>query len=269
MNLVYLGGSEVGDREEQQDAGFFLDSAHWAGGLVVLCDGAGGHRRGRQAALAAVEAVTSLFRELKVQPESPKEWLQTVCLDAHQAVVALGETPKLTPRATIAILLLTPGCAWWLNVGDTRIYHLREGKIIFRTKDHSMAQILVDQGEIGEEEMGTHPDQSRLLRALGTEEVPKATLGEAKCLSSDGFLVCSDGFWERISRGEIETFFQEPVSQIGLDTMIQTAVERNGVKGDNVTAFAVSQKPDTPNQSTAEIKPFWRRFFGKALSRFE
>jgi serine/threonine protein phosphatase PrpC len=172
---------------------------------------------------------------------------------AHEAVASLGDSPKTAPRSTIVMLLLREDRADWANVGDSRIYHLRDGEIISRSKDHTMVEILLQQGEITEEEMGTHPDQSRLLRCLGADEDPKPSFGSCDLREGDGFLLCSDGLWERVKRREIEEVFCTAQSENALRRLVGMAVKRNGPKGDNVTALAVQCGEDPSKEKPRNL----------------
>ena len=226
-----------GAREEQQDN---CDSARRDGAyFAVVCDGAGGHRDGAAASRTAVEKAKAVFLDPSNSLEDPQALFALIIEQAHAAIVQLGDSPKTAPRSTIVMLLLSENRADWANVGDSRIYHVRDGKIIARSKDHTIVEILLKQGEITEEEMGTHPDQSRLLRSLGGEEDPRPGSGKAELKEGDGFLLCSDGLWERVKRREIEDAFQKPELERALERLVASAVKRNGPKGDNVTALAV------------------------------
>ncbi len=97
----------------------------------------------------------------------------------------------------------------------------------------------LEKGEVKETEMGEHPDQGRLLRALGSDEELRPTYGSAELAENDAFLLCSDGFWERTRPGEIEKLFQAEPTQARLEGVVHRAIERNGPKGDNVTSLAV------------------------------
>lgn len=229
--------SSKGAREEQQDAcgSAKRDGAYFA----VLCDGAGGHRGGAAASRIAVEAAKATFLDPASSLNDPQALFSHIIHQAHAAILKLGESPKSAPRSTIAMLLLREDRADWANVGDSRIYHLRAGGIVSRSKDHTMVEILLKQGEITEEEMGTHPDQSRLLRSLGAEEHPKPAFGGSDLREGDGFLLCSDGLWERVKRHEIEDVFRGEHDIRNLERLVALAVKRNGPKGDNVTALAI------------------------------
>ena len=237
LPILEVSCSDKGAREEQQDA---CGTASRNGAFfAVLCDGAGGHRGGAKASKTAVETAKAIFLDSATSLDNPQDFFSLIINETHSAILRLGETPKTAPRSTIAILLVGKDRADWANVGDSRIYHLREGKIVARSKDHTMVEILLKQGEITEEEMGTHPDQSRLLRSLGADEDPKPSFGSSDLREGDGFLLCSDGLWERVKHSEIEGVFRSDLHASKLKHLVALAVKRNGPKGDNVTAVAV------------------------------
>ena len=237
MQFTTITSSEKGPREEQQDAAGVVSRGERL--LAVVCDGAGGHRGGSSASKLAVQTTCEAFEKSRGNFDDPKAALLEICRDAHEAILALGETPKLAPKSTIAALYLDGLKAHTVHVGDSRIYRLRTGKIIERTRDHTMVQILLEQGEVKESEMGAHPDQGRLLRALGSNEELRPTYGSAELAENESFLLCSDGFWERTPQEDMEKLFQGDPTQTRLDELVRRAIERNGPKGDNVTALAV------------------------------
>jgi PPM family protein phosphatase len=228
---------EQGPRDEQQDsAGFFERSGRI---LAVVCDGAGGHRGGREASQMAVETARIGFEKADGIFDDPRAMLEEICHEADRKIRQLGETPKLSPKSTIAMVYINGRTAHWVHVGDSRVYRLLAGRVKERTRDHSMVQILFDQGEVSEDDMGTHPDQGRLLRALGSGEDLKVSHGAVPLTIGDAFLLCTDGFWERMKSSEIEEFFQQKPTEEKLQSMVAEAVRRNGPKGDNTTALAV------------------------------
>ena len=239
MHFTTITCSEKGPREEQQDAARMVSREERL--LAVVCDGAGGHRGGSRASKLAIQTACAAFEKAGGKFEDPKAALLEICRDTHEAILTLGETPKLAPRSTIAALYLDGQKAHMVHVGDSRIYRLCSGKIIERTRDHTMVQILLEQGEVKELEMGEHPDQGRLLRALGSNEELRPTYGSAELTENDSFLLCSDGFWEKTPQEEMEKLFQgDPTqAQARLDELVRRAIDRNGPKGDNVTALAV------------------------------
>lgn len=229
---------DQGPREEQQDACITLKSAELGTALLVVSDGVGGKSGGRMAARKVVELAEVLWKERGGLFPDPKADLASLCRVAHQQINELGRKHDTSPRATIVALYLDKARAYWAHSGDSRLYHFRGGKFVSRTEDHSVVQVLVRQGLAKESEMGTHPDQGTLLQSLGGEDYKEPGQGAAEIGEEDGFLLCSDGFWERTPPPEMAALLACPAAEAGkaLRHAVERAVSRNGPKGDNVTA---------------------------------
>ena len=234
-----LTSQAVGGRKEQQDA----VAVFWGGGartmLAVLADGAGGHRGGAEASRCVVAVARKLWEKGGRKFANPVDEFHNLCREAHAAINHLGESPKNAPRSTIVAIYIEGRAAWWANIGDSRLYRVLGGSVVERSKDHTMAQILCDQGEIKDEDISCHPDRVQLLKALGGDEMCKPSLGKAPVSEGDGFLLCSDGFWESTTREQIGSFFKRGASQASLDALVGNAVAANGAKSDNVSVCAV------------------------------
>jgi serine/threonine protein phosphatase PrpC len=127
-----------------------------------------------------------------------------------------------------------------MHVGDSRLYHLREGRRLLRTRDHSVAQMLMELGEISENEIAGHPDQNRLYRSLGSEESPKPELGNGHVRQDDIFVVCSDGFWEQVNETETwEASRQAGDLAAAAADLVKLAAARGGARADNATLVLV------------------------------
>ncbi|MBJ7390429.1 MAG: serine/threonine-protein phosphatase [Chthoniobacterales bacterium] len=236
----------TGGRTEQQDSVAVLEGKNYGTTLAILADGAGGHRGGRMASQKALETSRQLFARAGLKLQDPVAQLTALCREAHNAINRLAETAKSAPRSTLVALYVEGDSAWWVNVGDSRLYRVREGRVTERTKDHTMAQILFEQGEIKDAEIPHHPDRTQLLRALGGEELYKPSLGSAEIAVGDGFVLCSDGFWENTPPAMIAALVSGKLSQRTLDEVVEAAASANGANGDNVTACAlVVTEPST------------------------
>jgi len=237
-------GIDQGGRDEQQDAVGAWQSADGRAFFAVVADGAGGHGGGAEAAAAAVAEARLMFEAVEGHPEALEDgerflskWMER----AHQRVNReTGETFR-DARTVVAALLIFDGRADWVHAGDCRVYHFREGRQLSRTRDDSVVQVLFEQGEITEAEMGTHEDQNRLLQALGGKETPKPRLGGAEIGPDDVFLLCSDGFWENLDPEEIAGVASSPRSawRSTLNQAVKVAVERGGHGADNTSALLV------------------------------
>jgi serine/threonine protein phosphatase PrpC len=239
MIVQWFGSQSIGGRKEQQDASLVLIGANAQSLLAVVADGAGGHAGGREAAIQVTEVARRLFHRAGGILGAPRDELTALCRESHDAINGLGANPKSAPRSTVVALYVHGDQAWWAHVGDSRIYRFRKGSLAERSRDHTMAQILLEQGEISDEQVGSHPDRIKLLKALGGEDEPKPSLGSCSIENGDKFLLCTDGFWEGLKTREIEKALNGSVTQRLLDRLVAKSARRSGPRGDNATACTI------------------------------
>lgn len=248
--------SRIGSRPINEDATDMLELG--AGLCAVVADGLGGHRGGEVAAHLAVEATLASFRST---PNATLENVASHIANAHEAVLERqrAEPALAQMRSTIVVLVADGEYAVWGHVGDSRLYYLQDGRIAARTKDHSVSQALVDAGEVAPHEQGLHEDRSRLLRSLGKEGEAGATVHPVERLhNDDGFLLCTDGFWEALSDTEIAADFCASSSAAGWIERLERRVARRLTAGkDNFTALAVRVSspslPPPPRRSSRDV----------------
>ncbi len=145
-------------------------------------------------------------------------------------------------RSTLVLLVLDGKQAAWGHIGDARLYHLREGVVASRTRDHSVVQALVNGGEVLERDQGTHEDRNLVLQALGqARDIRPGVVDRPLTLTDDDrFLLCTDGFWESLSRLEIEIDLSGAADAEGwLDRMASRVIARATAESDNCTAATV------------------------------
>ena len=246
MSFMTESVSRVGGRELNEDSYGFLEMNHAA--CWVVADGLGGHRGGETASRIAVDAALASFR---AAPEFTTAALQRHLDAAQQAVLkAQKDQPTLsTMRTTIVILLTDSKSALWAHVGDSRLYCLDNGRIVFCTKDHSVVQAMVNAGELPANKIRHHEDRNRLLRCLGNSETEfrPTILPEARTLNLGmAFLLCTDGFWENVTEPEMEVDLAKAEgTRDWLALMEGRLLERATDSSDNYTAIAVRFDPDT------------------------
>ena len=166
---------------------------------LVVADGLGGHGGGEQASEMAAQAICSGW-----EGRADKELLTGLIRRANEAVLAI-QTPACAMKTTAVALTVEENRAVWAHVGDSRMYYFYNGKLVFQTKDHSVAQLGVMLGDITPDQIRFHPDRSRVLRALGQEGELKVDAAERELeKGKHAFLLCSDGFWEYVMEPEME-----------------------------------------------------------------
>jgi PPM family protein phosphatase len=216
-------------------------------GCWVVADGLGGHHGGEVASQLAVERILESFRK---QPKISAEAMGRYLAEAQEALLQRQrEEPGLAQMRTTAVVLVADAAtAMWGHIGDSRLYHFRQGRIISQTKDHSVSQALANSGEITLEEIRFHEDRNRLLRALGQEGDCRPTILTTRQTLARGeaFLLCTDGFWELVLESEMETDLDQSVNPqewlAKMQVRITARAENEaGKKHDNYSALAVMQ----------------------------
>lgn len=203
--------------------------------LLVVADGLGGHGGGEQASQSACRTICRNW-DGSASPET----LQTLLTMAHGNVLNI-QTPQCAMKSTAVVLAIRGNTAAWAHVGDTRLYHFHNGKLIFQTRDHSASQLAVMLGEITPQEIRFHEDRNRVLRALGQKGELTVEASQAELAPGHhAFLLCSDGFWEYVLEPEMETDLLYAVSEEDWIRRMQARLrQRIPSDNDNNTAAAV------------------------------
>ncbi len=233
--------SETGGRQRNEDACGYWQSGN--AGCWVLSDGAGGHGSGDIASRLVVSAVLQAFGQ---QTEVSCARAQALLQVANAAVIAekISGSTRDDMHATAAILLLDRAArrAVFAHVGDSRLYHFRQARILTRTRDHSLVQQMVDAGYGDEQLLRSHPQRHLLTAAIGAAGALRiSVLPQPVVLPGDAFLLCSDGWWECLDGAEMEAALQRRAAgQRWLDDMADTIRRRAPAGHDNYSALCVS-----------------------------
>ncbi len=239
-NVNFSEKTNIGGRENNQDYCAHLLTEQ--GDLLVVADGLGGHEGGELASLYFCESLISLVSDnIDNLSRSPEETLLKMINDAVAIMRGTIQQshPNVDAHTTCTIVWIdkTTGKLTTAHIGDSRIYIFDKKTIHWRSRDHSVVQMLVDLGEISEEEMGHHPEQGQLTRSISMNGDIKPTIkSHLPFAKTQTVLLCSDGFWEQISNKEIMSIAKARSLNKKLGELVETAVKRGGKHGDNVTA---------------------------------
>jgi PPM family protein phosphatase len=240
LRIEYADLSLVGDREDNQDR--VAIAAKDKAALLIVIDGMGGHSDGSRAADTALKSLLDSFQQTSLPMFDPLGFLHMSLSKAHDDVAKLGAGQNIDarPRATIAISLVQDGAAYWAHVGDSRVYWLRRGKVVERTRDHSHVEMLLREGKIKEEEVSTHPMRNFVECCLGGDPaVPEMAISGRHILEpGDVVLLCTDGVWANLKDGDIAAFFREESNDLRawLEALGRRAVQASSPFSDNSSA---------------------------------
>ncbi len=207
--------SNQGKRENNEDSYFPNDDIHTdLDNLFLVCDGVGGHDKGEIASDLCCTQLNAYFSNNKVEVSNEAIIDDAVSFLETKFDSYMKDNPEsINMASTITLLHLHKQGATVSHMGDSRVYHFRDGKILFRTKDHSLVQELCDAGIITKEEMATHRDRNRISRAMRGASI-KSYKADTSILTDlkagDIFFLCSDGVLEAFSDEELSEVFSTP-----------------------------------------------------------
>jgi serine/threonine protein phosphatase PrpC len=241
MRFSVYQESHIGGRKNNQDRmgySFTRDAL-----LLVLADGMGGHLQGEMAATIALQTVGTLFQQ-NANPyiKKPEKFLEDSFFAAHREIHryrAINNLPE-TPRTTIVACLVQHNNAFWAHCGDSRLYWMRKGQILSRTRDHSRIETLIAQGKVDPSERDTHPERNKLFNCLGAPNMPIVELSRRASLQGgDVILLCSDGLWSVLPDHVLAQSLATNTVVRAVPELLATATGIAGKTGDNATAVAM------------------------------
>ena len=243
MRVEYADISLVGGREENQDRVSAAVAEHAA--LLVAVDGMGGHAHGARAAQVTQQVITEAFWHSPQPLFDPLGFLHMTLGRAHEEVVKLGTQLPMEqrPRATCAVCLIQQHASWWAHVGDSRVYHVRRGQLVARSRDHSHVELLLREGLINADQAQTHPMRNFVECCLGGDPIlPDMSLSRRRPIEPDDLLlVCTDGFWGPLKDPEVAAGLNGGGGQLRAELLElgTRAVKRAGGASDNTSAAAL------------------------------
>jgi protein phosphatase len=211
------------------------------GALFVVADGMGGHAAGEVASRLAVESVLQSW--VASSATRPHQALRGAVRAANMAVFSASLDRDTHGMGTTCVCLaVVDGEAIVANVGDSRCYLVRRRQCSQITADHSRVGEMVRMRLLTPEQAASHPARSQLTRSLGGEPGVQVDLFRNPLLPGDGFVLCSDGVWDLVSRKEIADSMALPIANDTAHRLVELALERGAP--DNVTALVVHLSKD-------------------------
>lgn len=230
----YLQG-QIRQSVEQQNTQARFGGAD-AGALFAVADGMGGEAKGEFASLAAVQALCSCC------PEKGRTAILRCFSRANAVICREIEQTGHKMGTTLATLYIDNGKATVCNIGDSRVYLLRNNRLMQLSTDHTQVQQMIDLGILPPEEARDHPQRHILTQHLGIHEsdmIIQPTFSEELQLETkDTFLLCSDGLTDMVDAEVIRSILCSGTPEQQTQALVEEAL-RNGGQ-DNVTVMIVN-----------------------------
>jgi serine/threonine protein phosphatase PrpC len=219
-------------------------------GLFLLADGMGGHPEGEVAAQLALQTVSALYqKEARPLVNDPTEFFSIALMAAHHQIIRYASEKGMldTPRTTLVAAIVQGDSATWVHCGDSRLYVVRNGELLTRTRDHSY---LEQQAAAAASSPGVvrmdRINRNILFTCLGSPTKPVFDVtGPVTLQNGDKILLCSDGLWGALPENEIvRQLADRPVSD-AVPELVESALRSAGDTSDNVTVIAMEwEAPD-------------------------
>ena len=228
---------------------------------LMMADGLGGHGRGDLASRTATRIV------LQALAAAPRPGLGEVraALELANGALLAGELDGASdhrpgPQTTATVLVFTDDSVQIANVGDTRLYRMRDDVVELLTKDHSQAAELLRLKVITPHQARNHPGRHLLTRSVGADLTLRVESVARAVYPGDTYAVCTDGCWSGLEQEDLEAAFSEDPAA-GARRLVERAIELGGDDNASVAIIHVDAV-GASRDADASDRPFWRRLFG-------
>jgi PPM family protein phosphatase len=251
MKFSVFQVSRKGGREKNEDRMGYCYTRE--SGLFVLSDGMGGHPDGEVAAQLALQTISALFqKEARPIVKDVAGFLSASLMAAHHQIIRYASEKGMldTPRTTLVAAIVQGTSATWVHCGDSRLYVVRQGELLTRTRDHSYLEQQTSSGVLRLDRI----NRNILFTCLGSPTKPVFDVtGPVALQQGDKILLCSDGLWGTVSDNDIVRHLSDqPVSEAVPD-LVETALRHGGGQSDNVTVIALEWETPDSFESTRGI----------------
>ncbi|HVV16920.1 MAG TPA: protein phosphatase 2C domain-containing protein [Polyangia bacterium] len=231
--------------------------------LLVVADGVSSAAAGETAAQMAVDAVLRAFAEQPPGTPIPKRLIRA----ARQANIEVYDLATVVPElrgmaTTLTAVAVDGGELAAVHVGDSRLYLLREGRLLQLTKDHTLAGERARLGLMSKQRARVHPDRSVLTRSLGRELIAPVDRLSNRVYRGDVLLVCSDGLYNTLEDAEIIPLLGDASAQDACRRLVEAANQRGTLDNLSAAVLRVAGGPERPTAAGGlggKLKSLFRR----------
>jgi len=212
--------------------------------LLIVADGMGGHRAGEIASSLAVTHFGKRFSSISSigSKIDAVNWLNDNVSEINEAILeyANNHHDSTGLGTTLVLALLTEDYLIFGNIGDSSGFVLKNGKLHQITKPHTLVSLLVEAGQLTEEEAKDHPKKNVLMKALGASETIEMDIFDVE-RSVDGIFLCSDGLTNMLTVDQIEKVLNE---EIPIEEKTKKLIRKSNARGgnDNISVAFLDMK---------------------------
>ncbi len=241
--MNYYSLTEKGSRDKNEDSiGIYEKNGAY---VFIVADGLGGHSRGEVASQIAIDTA----KEIIAAGTKLDTFFDVYFEECEKRLVQEQDNihSQSAIKTTVVMGIISSNSLSIAHVGDSRLYLFRKNKVLMRTLDHSVPQMLAIAGDISEKKIRNHPDRNRLLKVMGERQLftPDKKIYDTQTIEmnvpGDAILLCTDGFWELITEHDMEkTLKRSSTAQDWCNSMM-TIINKNGRKRDmdNYSAICI------------------------------
>jgi serine/threonine protein phosphatase PrpC len=249
MLIEAFGKTDIGRRRTHNEDSMLADSEH---GIYLVADGMGGAAAGEVASAQAVSLVRQYLLDGNLALEAmAKSWtpesqmaavhvlegaIQKACFEIYQ--ISAQDLSKRGMGTTLAALVIAGNKGIIGNVGDSRVYLMRDGQCHRLTEDHTLVAVQLKAGAITREQAATSQYRNVITRAVGIQSSVQVDTLVLDVLPGDNFLLCSDGLYSYFPEAELLRIFEQVPTKNLAEHLVTTANERGGK--DNITVLVLS-----------------------------
>lgn len=245
LPFAWAAGTDTGRCREQNEDAYLIEPEV---GLFILSDGMGGHRGGELASVFVTRDLSVLIEAglHTLRAHSRRAVLNLIkrSIRRHNKQVRMegqSEAGFKDMGATVVLALIQAGRAYIANLGDSRLYRLRRGRLTQLSRDHSVISELIEAGKITPDQAEGHEAEGVITQYMGMDKKAVPFLRSFMLEKNDRLLLCSDGLTDMLTEEQIGgILMDQPDLDLAVEMLIKQANHAGGA--DNITAICIEYK---------------------------
>jgi serine/threonine protein phosphatase PrpC len=255
MKSIFTQQTREGGRQYNQDRSLVLMTKESI--LLLIADGMGSIPNSELAAQVVLNAIAQEFqREAQPKINNVSDFLEKSLKIGHERILKMAKMRNYerVPGTTVIAAVIQNDQIQAAFAGDSRLYLFDKKNLLYKTKDHSVVQQLIDAGSLDPSQVSTHPKRNQIFNCLGvTEKFMVEHTRPMPFFPSMSVLLCTDGLWSNLNNNEMYFICSNPPTiQQALTIGLREANIRAGKGGDNLTAIVFARLNDDENHPLVE-----------------